>query len=271
VRYIAFSAVALAGCGGGGSPVAVKPRAAPLQVAYYGALDETVPEQVAETGVIWSNGWGPEGFDVHLDRQLTIAKQFGAQEAIILVDTILQQDGGEEARVRTILDRLRAKGLLAWRRFTFFVVDEPEQQGFSAAMLAAATAKLHAIIADYPELAGAQLETNYGCANDFVGAENFDVIDCDRYDRSATETLGNLKAKALGKPVRQFIGGASPWKADPLPYIKLALCDGQVIGMGYFIRFTVTDRGNTYEGINVNGMAPAFAAASQLARTGTCG
>jgi hypothetical protein len=169
VRYIAFSAVALAGCGGGGSPVAVKPRAAPLQVAYYGALDETVPEQVAETGVIWSNGWGPEGFDVHLDRQLTIAKQFGAQEAIILVDTILQQDGGEEARVRTILDRLRAKGLLAWRRFTFFVVDEPEQQGFSAAMLAAATAKLHAIIADYPELAGAQLETNYGCANDFRG------------------------------------------------------------------------------------------------------
>lgn len=262
----------LLGCGGGGnSPmvVATLPRAFPVQVAYWGAVDANAADEAAETGTIQTMGWGPDGYDKHVERQLLSAKSMGATSATLAVDTIMAVDGHESDRVRASLKLLQTRGLLPMVSI-LFVVDEAEQHGFSAADVEGAVQKLRAVASEFPELAGVRYEASYGCANEFVGWQALDIVGCDRYDRSADETLGNLKAKAPGKLYRLYSGGANPWRADPMPYVNLALCDGSVVGVTYFIRSTTTDRGNTYEGIATNGMAPAYSAASQLARSGAC-
>jgi hypothetical protein len=260
VKALTAVLLLLAGCGGGGggsvSTTPPVPRTTPPQVVYWYTVDEVAKESAAETGSIWATN----------ESQLQAALSVGATSATILVDDILQEDGAETQRLQNKLANLRVLNLLsAFQRVTLFVCDECEQQGFSDAQMERAATKVRSVAAGFSEIPALELEVNYGCANQYVGYQYFDRVGCDRYDRSAVETLGNLQSKAPGKKWRLYSGGS--FMVDPMPYIKLALCD-QRIDVTYFIRQNTTDRGNTYPGIRGNGMAPAYAAASALARSG---
>lgn len=249
----------LLGCGGGGSSSAVFvppiiPRVVSLQVQYWGTSDATVKDEAAETGSVFAC-WGD------IANQLRDARSVGATVATVCA--------GDDPRAT--LNVLRDAGVLAgWQHFYLFIKDEGEQDGWTDATFAAAASGARTALADYPEVT-ARLEVNYGCGNEFIGWRYFDVIGCDRYDRSAQETLGNLKSKAPGKQYRLYAGVSSPWQVDPAPYVRLGLCDSSIEGITYFMRYTVTDRGKTYVGSAENGMGPVVAAASGLARAGRCG
>jgi hypothetical protein len=226
---------ALVACGGGGSaavpPVtATRPGVLPI---YFGATDDTASEIAAETGTIWTLGWGDNSFITHANRHLLAAQQMGASFGVLGT----QARGPLESRpdLDALFSALRASGTLSMVKW-LFIYDEPEQHGETSASIAAEAARVRGVAAHYPELDGVKILLNFGCANDFVGAESADIIACDRYDRSASETLGNLKAKALGKPLVIFSGGAEPWRADPMPYVDAAMRDPQVIAVAYFLR-----------------------------------
>jgi hypothetical protein len=258
----------VASCGGGGSAgvISTLPYRAGVQPIYYGNIDRTSTVVASETQAIWTEGWGPDGYETHIVRQLQAAQALGVSFATTLgVVTVMQVDGQEVERIRGIFTLLRSLGLLTMVK-VLYPVDEPEQQGFSDAMLKAATDKLRLVAAEFPELNGVKIAVIYGCGNTFVGYQHFDRVGCDRYDHSAQDNLDDLIEKAPGKEWMFLIGGVEPYKADPRPYLALAMKDTRIVSMVYFIRYDFAAVG-LGRGIESNGLAPLFCGVSKTLLT----
>lgn len=255
----------LASCGGAPPPTPAPPAPANvragIQPVYFGVTDDTVAATTTQTQAVWSNGWGPDGYQAQVRGQLQQAQALGATYGVLAVDTVMQADGGAAARLGAILGDLQRAGVLSLVK-VLFVCDECEQKGYTAAEMAAAAALVRGVAATYPELADMQLMANYGCGNEFPGWQAMDIVSCDRYDRSAAETHGDLRTKAPGKKYGLVDGAVEPFLQDPWPFLDEAQADPDVVVIVFFIAHDNADTG-LGRGILNNALAGAVCGVSR--------
>jgi hypothetical protein len=277
MRALAISAVALGGCGGGGSstPAPQPPSAlrTDLLFGYYGAVNETIPEVAGHVNLAWVMGWGSNGAWLeNVATQLTQARQHGIRHIVLGIPQAY--NASAESDVRYVFESLVVRGLLD-DIVALYPIDEPDGAHKSDAQVTAANATLRRVMASFPQLEQTKLAVIYTAGNQRPGIASYDWVGFDDYDRGCIALDNGYPAlKAQLRPDQRLMivpGGADPWRQDPACFFAKAQLDQQVIAIVPFIWFDnwedITKAGGT-KGIRSNGMANVYCIAGRRTITG---
>lgn len=263
------------GTGGGGTPDpgVIGPSRKGLYFGYFGVDDAQVDETLDHVNMLFE--WGPIEDAVKRMRKMNLPTILVVTPQCFNSTTSPWTYLGStavRANLQAFFDRLRTEGLLSLV-CGIYPIDEPERDANVAAnVLSLCVVDIRAVMADYPELAGAKLVVTYGSGEDYRALHDFDWVGFDDYGAGSGIFIpggkyDRLRAQLLPNQfLTLFPGGADPWHTDPTPFYLKAQQDSQVIAM---IPFIWLDHwaGTQNLGIHSNGAAPIYTAVGKAIKS----
>ncbi len=243
-NFIAISALALAGCGGGswGEIVIAMPAVlrTDLHYVYYLSLPGQTARVADHTDLVWHAQF--YGLD-QLEDELR-----GRPHGLVLdcAAQLFPWNNGSRSKLsavaqntlRSLFLDMRSRGLLSRVKY-LTPMDEPNLFCASAADLQAGMNILKGLASEFPELSGVKYTCIYGSnANNLWCLNEFDVVGVDNYDqRSEILTKGahaDLMRALLPHQQAMLIPGAA-YKQDPAPFVAYAHTEPRCWGVVPFI------------------------------------
>lgn len=274
MRYIAFSAVALAGCGGAGSPSVTPAKLrTDAQFCYYGMNGLAANETADHASCVWAaDFYGP----IEQMAALSYAKASGRSVVLMLPGCSVPR-AQVASETRFVLQRLQDAQLLTGPIIAAYWCDEADDAA-KAMTDEEANARIAAVrtaMADFDGTRGVPIAGLYQCASGRrPGLEALDWTGCDRYDHGCavfTEAYADFERWAdrrQGRKLMAIAGGADPWRQDSTCWEAKVEGDPRYAGLFVFIYQTVTDHGATYTGVRDNGRRKAWCDVGRRFQTG---
>lgn len=256
----------IVGCGGGGSNQSSQIKGPTinkdLELGYFMGTPKELPSICGYTDFVMTNDWGD--WTTNQNYIVTKAMSMVSQAVACGVKKVIFSIGplvftsNYQYKGTTFLYQFKQQ-LLGSGYYdlidTFYVLDEPDvylQKGLTEVSLEHAVQGIREVFPDK------KLMTIYSNSGNTPGIALFDYIGRDDYG-SGTGVLDNLPPLQTGQRYVLVVGGADPWKADPLPYYEFATQHSEV---KYIVFFIAEDYPvglpNAQKGIITNGMLPKF-------------